>query len=99
MHDTQQRTTMHDAQPQRTSMREAEQQQPEPANWLWVIFLAMFLGVFAVGPLVVYFGTRDAGQAALIEGLIALAAGLALAIVGARKTMAARRAFIAATPR
>jgi hypothetical protein len=74
-------------------------QLPEPASWLWVLFLAMFLGVFCVGPLVVYFATRNPGIAALIEGLIALAAGIVLATIGARRSIAAARAFKAAAPR
>lgn len=73
--------------------------QPEPANWLWVLFLAMFMAVFCVGPLVVYFATPHAGSAALIEGLIALAVGIGLAAIGARKSLAAVRAVKAAAPR
>jgi hypothetical protein len=73
--------------------------QPEPASWLWVLFLAMFMAVFCVGPLVVYFATPHPGTAALIEGLIALAAGIVVAAVGARRSLAAARAFNAAAPR
>jgi hypothetical protein len=81
----------------------AKQAEPaterEPASWLWVLFLAMFLGMFCVGPLVVYFATPHPGIAALIEGLIALAVGIALAAVGARRSLAAARAVEAAAPR
>jgi hypothetical protein len=92
MQDTRQQR--HGVQP-----RDAQQHEPEPANWLWIIFLALFLAVFAAGPLAVYFGTKGAGLAALIEGLIASAAGVVMAAIGVRKSLAARRAFEAATAR
>jgi len=74
-------------------------EQREPASWLWVLFLAIFMAVFCVGPLVVYFATPHPGIAALIEGLIALTVGIALAAFGARRSLAAARAFNAAAPR
>lgn len=73
--------------------------QPEPASWLWVLFLAMFLAVFCVGPLVVYFATPKPGIASLVEGFAALGVGTGLAAFGTRKSLAAARAVRAAAPR